>query len=29
MNTIQNIIKELRQRSHLALVNKNFSNEII
>ena len=29
MNTLQNIIKELRQGSHLELVNENFSNEII
>jgi uncharacterized protein YjbI with pentapeptide repeats len=29
INTLQNIIKELRQGSHLELVNENFSNEII
>lgn len=29
MNTLQNIIKEFRQGSHLELVNENFSNEII
>jgi len=29
MNTLQNIIKELRQGSHLELVNEHFSNEII
>ena len=29
MNTLQNIIKELKQGSHLELVNEDFSNEII
>ena len=29
MNTLQNIIKEIKQESHLELVNKQFSNEII
>ena len=29
MNRLQNILTELRQGSHLELVNENFSNEII